>query len=132
MKQTLLKSGEFTSHSGLKLPFKINCDALSDKDIECIAEYMVSKTDFCEVKGIPTGGCRLAEALNKHSMRKTSSNHLIVDDVLTTGTSMEEHKTRLCEIDMVHPDNVVGWVIFTRIKPPTWINAMFELYNDKC
>lgn len=123
----LFKNGDFVSHSGFTLPFKIDCDALSEEYIECIAEFIVQRTEFFMVDGIPSGGCRLAEALNKYPMREVPSNCLIVDDVLTTGASMEEHKARFCEVNMIHPDDVVGWVIFARIKPPEWINAVFQL-----
>ena len=125
MKQTLFKSGDFTSHSGLKLPFKIDCDALSDDDIECIAEYIASKTKFGIVIGIPTGGQKLESALEKYADINNSNVVLIVDDVCTTGASMENIKATLPIWN--HKKGIVGWVIFARTDIPKWINAMFKL-----
>jgi len=45
-----------------------------------------------------------------------------VDDVLTTGASMEQWKAK-----QPNPDNVAGWVIFARTSPPEWVNAVFEM-----
>ena len=121
----LFKRGEFISHSGLTLPFKIDCDALTDEDIECIAEYIASKTCFGVVEGIPRGGCRLADALDRYKIDFAPFDYLIVDDVLTTGASMEKRKAKLP--DEIHPDDIVGWVIFARTKPPDWVHTMFRM-----
>ena len=45
----------FISHSGNKLDFKIECDALTDEDIECIAYIISKKYTFSNVFGIPRG-----------------------------------------------------------------------------
>ena len=128
MKQKLFEKVIFTSHSGKKLLFKIDCDALTNEDIECIAEFIASKTEFGVVDGIPRGGIRLANALEKYAVIDAPFNYLIVDDVFTTGTSMEAHKAKLSPL--INPNDVVGWVIFARGKLPLWINAMFQLYSD--
>ena len=122
---TLFKRGKFTSHSGIELDFKIECDALTDDDIECVAEYIASKVDFGVVEGIPRGGIRLADALEKYAVWESPFNILIVDDVLTTGTSVERAKAD--QPPQVHPDDVIGFVIFARTKPPDWVHAMFVL-----
>ena len=121
-RKTLFELGEFTSHSGLTLPFKIDCDALTDEDINCIAILIAAKTCFGAVEGIPRGGIRLADSLEEWATPETSSTVLIVDDVLTTGASMEQWKAK-----QPNPDAVVGWVIFARTKPPEWVNAVFEM-----
>jgi len=119
---TLFQCKKFKSHSGLDLDFKIDCDYLSDEDIECIAKLIARRTKFGGVYGIPRGGERLAGALEPYSNRR-SNTLLIVDDVLTTGKSMEEARAWF---DNGYWD-IKGWVIFARKKPPEWVNAVFVL-----
>jgi orotate phosphoribosyltransferase len=119
----LFKQGVFTSHSGRNLPYKIDCDALTDEDIGCLAFIIASETSFGIVEGIPKGGCRLAAALEPYAKPDAPFNILIVDDVLTTGASMEAVKA--AQPPEVHPDDVIGWVIFARAEPPPWVNAVF-------
>ena len=126
---TLFKWGKFISHSGIELDFKIECDALTDEDIECIAKYISSKVDFSMVRGIPCGGCRLATALEKYTIWKEPIKVLIVDDVLTTGTSMEKEKDSL--LSQIDSNNIIGFVIFARTTPSDWINAMFTLLPEE-
>jgi hypothetical protein len=128
----LFQLGEFRSHMGILLPFKIDCDALTDGDIDCIAAYIASKTFFGMVDGVPYGGCRLAAALEKYAVWEAPFNILIVDDVLTTGASMEDQRADYLHIadhdSTVHPEDIIGWVIFARAEPPDWVNAMFRMY----
>ena len=124
---TLFKQGAFTSHSGLRLPYKINCDALTDDDIDCIAEYIASKTDFGVVQGIPRGGCRLAKALEKYAVWESPFQILIVDDVLTTATSMNAAKDD--QPVQVHPSDIIGWIIFARGELPDWVRAVFTIHE---
>lgn len=128
----LFKRGKFVSHAGAELDFKIECDALTDEDIECIAEYIVSKTDFrFMVQSIPRGGNRLAEAIERCagmedcSIPEAPFSIMIVDDVFTTGMSMEKAKAE--QPVQVHTDDVVGWVIFARSETPNWVNAVFSM-----
>ena len=87
----LFEQRKFISHSGKELYWKIECDSLTDEDIETLA-YVVGKNFlFADVVAIPTGGIRLANALKKYTagsdiLRPT----LVVDDVITTGKSMIE------------------------------------------
>ena len=113
----LFRFGDFVSSSGEILPFKIECDALTDSDLYCIAGIIANKVKFGSVYGVPTGGDRLARALS--DFRTTSEDVLLVDDVLTTGASMEEYKSRLT-------GNVIGWVVFARGELPDWISAVFK------
>lgn len=85
----------FTSHSGLRLDWKIECDALSDSDLECLARAaigMLERIDWPRNRfvGVPRGGLRFAEALNSLSDGDDGSEPIVVDDVYTTGTSVRE------------------------------------------
>lgn len=115
MTTPLFKHGSFMSHSGLLLPDKINCDALTDEDWQANAAWLAARLRFDKVIGIPTGGLAFARALRPYA---TEGPVLIVDDVLTTGRSMEKARQE-------HP-NAIGCVLFSRTKyVPTWITARF-------
>ena len=115
----LFGRGEFQLHSGGSTEWKIDCDALSDEDIETLAWLIARDRTFGSVEGVPTGGLRLAGALAQYA-RPDTLRVLIVDDVLTTGRSMEEaRRGRL---------NVTGAVIFSRMRDvPSWIHPVFQL-----
>jgi len=119
---SMLQCKKFRSHSGIELDFKIDCDYLTDSDVECIARLIAKTTKFGHVYGIPRGGTRLADALETYRDRYVNTV-LIVDDVLTTGQSMEEARKRF-EVDK---NDIIGWVIFARKKSPEWVNAVFIL-----
>src|ERR1700722_3264701 len=87
---SLFTDGEFVAHSGVTLPFKIDCDALTDADIATLAKEISRRTKFSVVVGIPRGGLRLAAALEQYC--QPSAPVLIADDVLTTGRSMEAER----------------------------------------
>ena len=119
----LFKSGNFTLSSGVMSKFKIDCDALSDEDIETLAKMVSDVYSFGVVLGIPTGGLRLAYALKQYAI-SSSDTILIVDDVLTTGNSMER------AFKQFQPEYVMGVVIFARSKCPDWITPVFTLHED--
>lgn len=120
----------FMMHSGGVSHYKIECDALTDEDIECLAWIIAQKTKrfaknekgsgIKDVHGVPRGGVRLQKALEKY--KDDHGIQLIVDDVLTTGTSMEEARKKLGWTD------AVGVVVFARGKCPDWIKPMFEMH----
>lgn len=129
MRETLFKKTEFVMHSGGLAHYKIDCDALTNDDIETCAWIISQKskqmtgedrTGIRDVYGVPKGGIRLANALNKYR-DKWGSIRLIVDDVLTTGASMEETKSRLGWTD------AFGVVIFARHECPSWIYPIFSM-----
>ncbi len=107
----------FKMHSGGVSHYKIECDALTDEDIACIAYIIAQKGPVRNVYGVPTGGTRLADALEPY---KTDEGiDLIVDDVLSTGASMEEARTKF--------PNPIGVVIFARGNCPEWVYPVFEM-----
>lgn len=83
----IFQTGNFKLSSGETSSFKIDCDHLSDEDIETFARMIGETLQFKSVEGIPSGGLRLAQALEKY-VYPYANSHLIVDDVLTTGKSM--------------------------------------------
>jgi orotate phosphoribosyltransferase len=121
----LFQLGDFKLHSGEPSSWKIECDALSDSDIEALATLLAWCTpEFSSVEGVPRGGLRIAKALEYH-ITPGVRRHLIVDDVLTTGASMKELcYQRLAE----HKGNITGAVIFARGRCPAWITPLFQMH----
>lgn len=126
----MFQDGKFTSHSGLELDYKLECDSLTDADWKCIAELVARKVQFKRVVGIPTGGTKLATLLMRHAheIRLGSSDGpvLVVDDVLTTGDSFREAKARLVA-EGENSNNIVGVVLYARGPCPWWVTPVFCL-----
>lgn len=108
----------FISHAGLALDWKIECDNLTDEDLETLA-YVAGKM-FCfqNVVGIPRGGLRFAEKLRPYCRPLPHLPTVVVDDVLTTGISMKEMLAK-------YP-NSFGLVIFNRGKMD-FCQSLFQL-----
>ncbi len=119
MADQLFKSGDFVLHSGSKSNFLIDCEALTNAELEALAAYVVpTLPGFEAVVGIPRGGLRFAEALARY-IKPGTGTMLLVDDVYTTGASMTEAR-------MQEP-NAIGVVIFARRQPPFWITPIFTM-----
>jgi len=116
---SLFQLGDFISHVGIKLEWKIECDDLTDEDWECLAKMIADRVMFRSVIGIPRGGNKLAAALQKYCEPTAEYYRLVVDDVWTTGTSMKE---------FMEPDDF-GYVVFARNKIPdgTPVRALFTM-----
>ncbi len=107
--QNIFQLFDFTLPNGDSSIFKIECDHLTDKDIECFAR-MVGHVSFKSVEGIPRGGVPFAKALEKY-IDPESEVHLVVDDVLASGKSM----TDAMQAAFDRGEEVVrGIVIFSR------------------
>lgn len=119
----LFEKKTFKMHSGDIGQWKIECDALTDEDLDTLAYMIASKLLFKRVIGVPTGGLRIAKALEKY--KSDEGWCLIVDDVLTTGNSMEQAKNHCME----DKDNIMGIVLFSRGQCPTWVMPVFQLYS---
>lgn len=117
---TLFRLGEFKAHSGRILPWKIECDALTDGDLATLAHIAHDLVGpWSGVIGVPTGGLRFAEAC---AVLSTDVGPvLIVDDVLTTGGSMEEYRAK---VDMT---GTKGLVIFARGQCAGWVTPIFTM-----
>lgn len=118
---SLFNFGQFTLHSGGTTDFKIDCNFLTDEDIAALARLIAKNVWFEEVVGVPTGGLRLAAALQPY--RRPLGAMLIVDDVLTTGASMETMRAQLLNDDSDMP--IIGQVIWARGPLPKWVGALF-------
>jgi orotate phosphoribosyltransferase len=115
----LFQLGDFTLHSGNRTPVKFDCDALTDDDLVTVA-FMIARLQplpFGTVEGVPTGGLRLAKALEEYCT--PGAGLLIVDDVLSTGDSMEQFRAGR---------EALGAVIFSRTDLiPLWITPLFKV-----
>ena len=115
---SLFIRGMINLHSGGTSDFKIECDALTDEYLETLA-YLGSRIvgEFSSVEGVPMGGLRFAEYMKKYA--STKGPLLIVDDVMTTGNSMWNHKG---------DRDAKGLVIFDRWGFPSgWISSILQL-----
>ena len=117
---SLFQLGKFISHAGNELEWKIECDALTDDDWECLAKMISERTTFGSVYGIPRGGVKLQLALEKYC-DPNNKIRLVVDDVYTTGKSMRNV--------MVGDD--IGFVIFARkyitFDAQYYVRALFTM-----
>jgi hypothetical protein len=122
---TIFQAGEFRAHSGGTLPFKIECDALSDAEINLFADLALSMRPgarYSRIIGIPRGGLRLAAAIRERAGDPDPmAPILIADDVLTTGRSMD--KVSATESNGA----AMGVVIFARGPCPYWIKPIFSM-----
>ena len=123
MSKPLFESGDFVLRSGAETDWRINAEALDASSIATIACMIADRVGpFCAVRGIPTGGGEpLAKALEPY--RSDEGPLLVVDDVLTTGVSMEEYADYFGMLDTVY------YVIFDRSGGlrPSWVKALWTL-----
>lgn len=124
----LFQTGNFRLASGRSSPWKIECDALASKDWQALAMMaMEFLPPFREVVGVPTGGLPFAEALKGWETHDPEDRLLIVDDVFTTGKSIEAVRGKL---ELVQNMEVIGLVAFARGKPFSWVQPLFQMpYN---
>lgn len=118
---SLIEFGWFSTHAKFQLPWKIDCDALSDDDIDAIVKIIRWKFSFGDVYGVPRGGLRLAAALRPFCLEGYPL--LIVDDVLTTGNSMKQARRD----QNLAGENAIGIVIFARGQCPSWVWSIFAV-----
>lgn len=118
---SLFMLGDFKLHSGRYSRFKIDCDALTEADWDTLAFIGMEKLgwpDFYAVLSVPRGGDRFAVALEKY--KKNYGTVLLVDDVLTTGQSIEAHRRQ-------SPAIKYGLVVFARGECPSWVTPIFQM-----
>lgn len=123
---SLFKMEKFTSHAGLELDWKVECDALDAGDWLVLASIVATGVGpFGTVIGIPEGGMALLDALLRHRSRSVGDSILVVDDVLTTGQSMEATRQRLS--GAAQRRDIKGAVAFARGRCPDWIYPVWTL-----
>jgi orotate phosphoribosyltransferase len=116
----LFQHGKFVLHSGEYSSYKIECDALTISDWFTVARLVRQRVPpFRTVEGVPRGGSPLARALRE--FRTVNGGLLIVDDVWTTGGSMEAHRAGR---------EACGAVLFARSTPAPWVVPVFLLSPD--
>lgn len=119
---SLFNWGKFKLHSGSKSSFLIECAYLAPEDWTTLAMLVAERIHFKDVVGVPSGGLKFAEALKFYKKNDPNLPILIVDDVLTTGKSMETIKKKM-GVDAY----CVGIVLFARGKPPWWVTPIFQM-----
>ena len=115
----LFERKPFKMASGGVARYTIQSKALSDEDIATLAWLISEKGDIRDVYGVTEGGRRLAAALQEYCGKQ--GVRLIVDDVLTTGASMEAARAKTGWHD------AVGVVIFARGPCPDWVLPIFSM-----
>lgn len=129
---TIFKTGDFISHSGLALRWKIDCEGLTAQDWDWLAQVIAQRFNFGGVTGVPRGGLELEARLKPHAMPGIK-NYLIVDDVYTTGASLQKAREQLVG-QQTTPRFYFGIVAFARfpIAPvdKQWVRAVFQYWND--
>ncbi len=104
----LFRFGTFQLHGGELSNWKIECDALTKDDWECLANLISWKVKFHDVMGVPSGGIPLANALEEYRSKDPNDPFLIVDDVYTTGKSINK---------FMNTPTDIGFVVFARTRP---------------
>ncbi len=121
----LINIGQYQLHSGSLSKLKIDCSVWPDEEWNAIAALIYDLLPpFSQVEGIPTGGLKLAAALApycRHSFGWVDPALLIVDDVYTSGKSMEEQR---------RGRDANGFVVFARTLPPPWIRWFLLMNGD--
>ena len=109
------------------MSWKVECDYLTKADWKCLSYLAKEKLRRIpsRVMGVPTGGERW-EAIFSEEYSAPGSDVLILDDVLTTGSSMEEMRRRLIA-DGVPENKITGMAAFSRGKCTEWVKRIWRL-----
>lgn len=119
----LFQFGEFQLASGKKSNFKLECDAIAPEEWHSLGRIALSILPaFDYVIGVPRGGIAWANIM-KHYVQPSTNRILFVDDVWTTGGSMQAEIGRYAlEGRPWH-----GLVLFARGPVPDNVTALFTL-----
>lgn len=125
---SLFQNKNFLSHSGKKLDWKVECGNLYTDDWATIASLIADRIIFSQCVGVPRGGLELAAELEQYEVYN-SNILLIVDDVLTTGKSMEEARVHSKKWAKTCNQKITGVVLFARGPCPDWVTPIFQLHE---
>ncbi|RJQ27058.1 hypothetical protein C4577_01930 [Candidatus Parcubacteria bacterium] len=131
-RKELFRSGNYRLHSGEMSTYKIDCSVLADSDWNTLASLATNVLPkFGKVVSVPTGGDIFASCLEQYATKRDTDPILVVDDVLTTGRSMEEVRNSIVGSNTEGPNKVIGVVAFSRGNCPGWITPLFQFnYRD--
>lgn len=126
--KSLIESGKFTLSSGQETAWRFNEEGLSDETLDALAKivcrtWIVGLAD--QIVPAEHGGIRFANALRyKHAKIENGRKQhtLVVDDVFTSGRSMERERLK-------YEEPVIGLVILERKPSPTWVYPIFTVNN---
>ena len=125
----LFQKMDFVAHSGKKLTWKIECDAIQSSEWVTIAHIIneLEKRPFGEVVGIPRGGVTLGNILQGYATGKDEDPLLIVDDVMTTGGSFKYFAEQYFRNRPYR--KFFGWCVFNRGSDdaPAWVTSLFTM-----
>lgn len=123
----LFQLGEFQSAAGVILPWKIECDALTDEDWACLAATAAPLLfeRFHRVVGVPNGGLKFAQAMQRYA--SPSGITLVCDDVWTTGKSMRACADEQQRLRSVTNLAWIGIVAFARGPLDPNVTALWTL-----
>ena len=122
----LFQLGNFILSSGRLSWFKIDCDYLTREDWSALAKMIREDAgSFSRVYGVPRGGMKLAGFLEQYCVPTQSYTCLVVDDVLTTGGSMERMRQEIRGINA--ESEIIGAVVFARGPCPPWVRPLFQM-----
>lgn len=124
----LFMKGDFTLRSGKKSTYKVECDALTKEDWEGIAAAIMEENvlpPFSGVSGVPRGGVPFADAMMQY-VTPLADTLLIVEDIVTTGGSMERWKEQLVADPAVQFKWVTGVCFIARGVVPFWVTPFLQ------
>lgn len=119
---TWLQVEPITLAGGRESRFKVECDHLSDEEVQAACDLLaLLLPPFGYLYGVPTGGERVAAALEKYR-DPAEPVILVVDDVWTTGGSMRAY------MDAEGIPTHRGAVLFARGPVPSWVTPLWIIH----